>query len=137
MAEDLHAIRREEEVERLDREWAQRAGDLMIRDKHGNASRPSAGGGIFGAVIMGVFGVIWTVGALSVTSSMPAMGGMGGPSGFASIFPCFGVVFIIGAVVMGLKQVMAAGKYDEEESRYQARRRELMLRGRTKDEEQL
>ena len=65
MAEDLDAIRRETQLERLDREWALRRDSLMSRDKYGRTRTPSVAGGLVMMLVTGGFGVFWTILAAS------------------------------------------------------------------------
>lgn len=122
MAEDLDALRHEHELERLDREWALRREGLMSRGKHGSVSEPSMVGGIMAIVVGGGFGLFWTVMAFSMTSHGV---GMGAPSGM-SIFPLFGVVFIVGAVISGLTMMSKALGFQQEQRDYQRQREELL-----------
>ena len=142
MAQDLHALRRESELERLDREWNQRRAALMIKDKHGNQTTPTTAGGIAGAFIMGVFGLFWTIFAFVITSpssapSFPSFPGMpasafpahqsfGPPPIIHFLFPLFGVFFMAAAVVIGIKTTTAARQYEDEQRQYQLRRRQLL-----------
>ncbi|MEI8196841.1 MAG: hypothetical protein WCI73_13155 [Phycisphaerae bacterium] len=127
MAEDLHALRRETEIERLDREWNQTQAALLIKDKDGHVSTPTATGGIIGSVIMGGFGLFWTIIAFAITapdSHFPP--GFGPPPIIHIIFPLFGVLFIVGAIIMGIKTAAAASRFEEQKGQYQARRRQLL-----------
>lgn len=123
MAQDLGAIRREQEIERLDREWALERNGFMTRDKQGNLHEPSTGGGMLGAFLGGGFGVLWTIFAIAITSTAPNIG----PLVVAKvIFPLFGVVFTIGAIATGLKSAGSASQFQEAQQRYHRRRAELV-----------
>jgi uncharacterized Zn finger protein (UPF0148 family) len=115
MADDLDVIKRQNEIERLDREWIIRRDRLMTRDKHGHTSTPSAVGSIIGAIVMAVFGIIWT----AVTSSTNA----------PFFFPLFGVVFIFIAVGTGINGALKASQYNDELRCYE-RQREALLQQR-------
>lgn len=112
MAEDLAAIRRQNELEALDREWAMRRETLLVRSKNGSISEPSAGVGVVASIGAAIFGVIWTVMAAS----------MGAPV----FFPLFGVVFIGAAIFGGVRAVTHAGAYKREQELYEQRRAALM-----------
>jgi len=65
--------------------------------------KPGRGPSMMGVIVgvaVAVFGVLWTIGATSITSDM---GGMFAPDPFeqtmSAIFPLFGVVFVIIAIV--------------------------------------
>ena len=69
IAQDVDVIRRQNEVERLDREWAMRREALMVRTKSGTET-PSIAGGIIGAVLGVGFGIFWI--AMSSNAGAPA-----------------------------------------------------------------
>ena len=65
--------------------------------------KPGRGPSMMGVIVgiaVAVFGVLWTIGAASITTDM---GGMFAPDPFeqtmSAIFPLFGVVFVIIAIV--------------------------------------
>jgi hypothetical protein len=123
MAEDLEAIRREQEIQRLDREWALQRACFMQRDKHGNLHEPSTTGGMLGAFLGGGFGLLWTIMAFAMTSAAPSEG----PFIVAKlIFPLFGIIFTIGAILTGIKSTTAAAQYEEAQKQYHGRRSSLM-----------
>jgi hypothetical protein len=127
MAEDLDAIRREQEIARLDREWQLERAGFLQRDKHGNLHEPSTTGGMVGAFIGGGFGLLWTIMAIAMTGSAPAEG----PFVVAKvIFPLFGILFTIGAVVAGIKGASAAGQFEQAQSAYQRKRAALVAEGK-------
>lgn len=112
IAADVDAIRRQNEVERLDREWMMRRNDLMVTGKGGRVSKPSAAGAAIGAIIALVFGIFWI--GLAVSKGAPAF------------FPLFGLIFIAAALVGGIKSIIRAGQYDDEERSYRQRRDGLL-----------
>lgn len=80
---------------------------------------PSMMGGVM-AIAAAVFGLLWTVGAYSMTT--PNYGNIGSFSdpgfdgGLGAVFPLFGVVFILIAVVMAVynfKNAMGKHRYSE------------------------
>jgi LSD1 subclass zinc finger protein len=124
MAEDLGAIRQEHEIERLDREWALRRAGFMKHGKDGSTSEPTIVAGVMSIVIGGGFGLFWTVLAFAITSRGV---GIGAP-GPVMIFPLFGVLFIAGAVVMGLVTISRAMRFKQEQQNYQRQREEMVSR---------
>jgi hypothetical protein len=141
MVDDLHVLRRDAEVERLDREWREQQSRLMIKDRYGNTTMPTATGGLIGAVILGGGGILWTIMAYYITAphempgfpSMPGQGfpGMpiGGDPAFSiahTVFPLFGVLVVIAGVAMGIKTALAASQLDEERRIYERRRQQLL-----------
>jgi DNA-directed RNA polymerase subunit RPC12/RpoP len=108
IAEDVAVLKRQGELERLDREWANERANYLVHDKKGNASLPGAAGSLIGAIIAGVFGVIWTTAAAS--------------SGAPWFFCLFGVVFVAAAVASGVNGMVKAGQYEQARRRYEFRR---------------
>ena len=125
MAQDLQAIRRESEIERLDREWQLRESQLLTRDKDGSTSKPSRTSAIIVGLVVAGVGTVWTIGAIGVTRSM-------GPAPNAALsfvtlfFPCFGLIFIIAGIAMAISAFTTAGRYDEEHRDYLVRRQKLL-----------
>ena len=126
MAENLTAIRRDAEIERIDREWSLRQRDLMVSNKNGSTSTPSTIAGIMIIVIGGGFGLFWTIMTASMMSSAATTLGSAGPGKIASFFPCFGVLFFIAAVASGVTVITKASRYQDEEQQYR-KQREAML----------
>jgi len=110
----LPTIQLQNEVAQLDREWELERKNYLGTGKGGEYI-PTEGAGIVGALVVGVFGTAWTIGAAS----------MGAPA----IFPLFGIVFVLLGVGSCLNDVGKAGKYREAETRYKQRRAELIAQG--------
>jgi hypothetical protein len=119
IADELAAIRRQNEVERIDREWERERKQYLTADRSGNLSEPSAVLGVVAAVVAGVFGLFWMAGAASMS---------GGES-----FSLFGFVFISAAIYLGYVSVTKASAYEEAKRRYENRRAEAMD-GKDEDE---
>lgn len=83
--------------------------------------KPGRGPSMIGAIVaiaMAVFGILWVVAASDITSSFPVYSSFGGEfvlesgdivggysspfDSFGSIFPLFGVIFIVIAIVMAV-----------------------------------
>ena len=111
IAGDVEQIRRQNELEQLDREWMIRRESLMVTGKHGSRHVPGRAGALIGAVIVVVFGIFWIGSAAS----------MGAP-GF---FPLFGLLVVAVALFAGVAQFMKAGEYERAEQEYQQRREQL------------
>jgi hypothetical protein len=138
MADDLGALRRDSEIERLDREWAARVAELGSRSKDGSVAPPSAVGGMVAIFVMGGFGIFWTIMAFTMTRQASAVGagfpgspgmpgGSSGPTSLLScVFPAFGILFVIAAVVLGIKTLASSSTYQQELRTYQERRRQLL-----------
>jgi hypothetical protein len=110
--QDVEAIRRQNEVERLDREWQMRREQLMVRGEDGGASIPSAVGGLVGGLIAAAFGIFF-----AVTASR---------DGAPAIFPIFGVVFVLVGIGGAIASVGKAAQYRDAEQRYRRQRARLM-----------
>lgn len=114
LAGNLKVIELQNDLERLDREWESQRSGLLVRNKHGNVSEPSAVGSIVGGVIVIGFGIFWTVMAA----------GMGAPA----FFPLFGLCFIGFAVFGMIRGGAKASEFQRGNASYQSRRAELVAR---------
>lgn len=115
ISEDLKVIRLQNDLEQLDREWAQERETYMTTNKDGSRSKPSAAGSVVGGIVAGGAGLVWMVMTAGV-------GHMGGPSGL----PLFGLVFIgigLWAMISGISR---ADRYRVAEAGMQERRRQLL-----------
>src|SRR4051794_21535805 len=119
LGEQLAETRYQNELERIDREWQIEREKYMVPDRFGRRHVPTVGGGLTGAVVIGVFGVFWTIMAFSITSGAPDEG----PFGLVKVFfPLFGVVFTVFGVYMGIQAAGKAEAYNRAFAAYQARR---------------
>ena len=115
LAEQVSKLTRQNEMEALDRRWAQQQATFMISDKHGRQHLPTSGAAVFGGVAVTVFGCIWTAMALGITSSAPSHG----PFIIAKFaFPAFGVVFVICGIVASVRAHQKAKEYQDAARRY-------------------
>ena len=113
LGQKLDILRAQNELERLDREWAIERETFMVSNQHGARKIPSSAGSLIGGLFAAGFGIIWTV----IASS----------SGAPGIFPMVGVVFVIlavGTIVVGMSKASA---HETAEAAYQ-RRRQVLLR---------
>ena len=117
--QDVQAIKRQNELEQLDRDWQMRREQFLTRDRDGNLQQPGAGGGIailIGSLLVAAFGIFWTVSLLNA----------GGPPMMA----LFGVVFTLAAIGGGIFGMIKSRGYREAEQAYQ-RERARLLQGAT------
>jgi hypothetical protein len=122
LSNQLAEVRYQNELARIDREWEIERQQYLVADRYGRRHIPTSGKGIGSAVVGGVFGVIWTVMAFSITSGAPDFG----PFAIAQVvFPLFGVVFILAAIGWGVHCHSRAQKYDAGYRAYQARRSQV------------
>lgn len=108
IADQLAELQRQNELERIDREWEKEREKYLSTRKDGTKYEPNATLGIIAAVIMGVFGLFWSSQALKMSA----------PTGFA----CFGFMFVVAAVGIGISSVVKAKQFQEAQERYRARR---------------
>src|SRR5262245_60186015 len=99
LSDQLAEVRYQNELARLDRAWEMEREKYMLTDRDGGRQLPTPGLGIGMAVVGGIFGVIWTVFAMSITSDAPDFGGF---SMVKVLFPLFGVLFTLGAIGYGI-----------------------------------
>ena len=119
----LAEVRYQNELARIDREWEVEKEQYMVADRYGRRHVPTTGVGYGSAVVGGLFGVLWTVMAVSITGGHPdAPPGFGPPPIVRIVFPLFGVLFTVGAVCYGLHCVRKAEAYNRALAAYQARR---------------
>ncbi len=110
IAADLETIKIQNELEQLDRAWAEQRDACMIREKDGAASVPNKTVSTIGTVIAVAFGVFWT--------------GLAG-----AMFPpmaLFGLVFIGFAVYGGLRSAQKADQYNRAKQAYDDHRETLL-----------
>jgi hypothetical protein len=116
VADHLEQIRWQNELEQLDREWEMERRNYLVSDKYGRTSIPTEGGSLAGALVIGGFGLAWSIGAASI--------------GAPGIFPLFGILFIVFGVWSCIVSFGKAGDHQEALARYQKRRAELLARRR-------
>lgn len=112
IAEDIEALRVQNQILQLDNEWTQDRDTYMSTDQRGRRSVPSKAGAIMMGVFMPVVGVIWMVFTV----------GMGAP-GF---FPCFGIIFIAAGIGSAIWMFTRAQRYEDAHDDYMTRRSKLM-----------
>jgi len=121
MTEQLSAIQRQHELERIDREWEREREQHMTTGNNGIRSEPNAICGLIAAIVAGVFGIFWTVSAENIG---------------AGKFSLFGLVFVGLAVYLGFRSVTVGTKYMEAKARYEERRAAVVDRANESDEEE-
>jgi len=136
MSQDLETIRLQNEIERLDREWAIEREKYRIEGNRGSSSLPTSGTAVM-AVIGGIVAVLFLLFWISIAASM--FGGIrfGEPAGFPGssspfggiglCFPLFGVGALILVVIGVVTNVSKASGYSQAEHEY-LRKREALMR---------
>ena len=111
IADDLKVIQLQNDLEKLDREWASRRESFMVTSKNGHRSVPSGAGAMIGGVAGIGGGIFWMI----MTSQMGAPG----------MFPLFGLL-IIGLSIFGMvSSGTKAGAHDRAKREYDDQRRKL------------
>jgi hypothetical protein len=119
LGEQLAEVRYQNELERIDREWSIEREKYMVPDRYGRRHIPTTGASLAGGIFIGVFGVFWTVMALSITGGAPD----DGPFAIVKVFfPLFGVAFTVFGVYMGYHAYGKAEAYNKAFAAYQTRR---------------
>lgn len=136
LANQLAEVKHQNELAQIDREWEIERQKYLIWGRYGSAYVPTAGMGIGAAVVGGVFGLFWTIMAMSITSGGPDFGAFSVAKVF---FPLFGVVFTVAAIGYGMYVYSRAQKYQDAFAAYKARRTRVMsvpdaAAGRPRDE---
>ncbi len=121
----LDALRIQNELAQLDREWEIASQRYMMRGRYGHQYRPSKGTALIPGVIAVVWGGIWTVTAFRMSN------GVEDAPGAFSLFPYFGFVFIAFGVGISLYAWVQANRYEEAHAAYEARRAVLLKQAQT------
>lgn len=119
LSDQLAEVRYQNELAQIDREWEIERRQYLVTTNYGRQQVPSRAMGIGMAVVGGVFGIFWTIMAVTITGSAPDHG----PFQVTKVvFPLFGIVFICAAIGYGIYCVNRAEAYNKAFARYQARR---------------
>jgi Short C-terminal domain len=110
------------ELERIDREWELEREKYYMVGRYGRTYKPTTGSSLFGMLLVGGFGIFWTIMAFTITQSAPfPLVGV--------VFPLFGIIFIGIAVYNGFNGMMKSEQYDLAERKYLNRRRLIEQQG--------
>src|SRR5262249_39007654 len=108
LADQLAEVRYQNELARIDREWAAEREQSLIRGRYGRRDVPTAGMAVGIGLVSVVGGLIWLATAVAILSSAPDIG----PFALVKyVFPLFGVAFIVGGVCWALYVQSVAVKY--------------------------
>lgn len=121
-SDHLEEIKAQNELAQLDREWSLERENYMVEGQHGHKHIPGKISSVLGGLFIVGFGIFWTVMAASMTGF--------GEAGVFSIFPLFGILFILFGAGMSIRAFVKAGQYEEAQERYQRRRREVLNKNR-------
>lgn len=110
-------IRRQNELARIDREWEIERERHLITGRYGRRYVPSRTMAILSGVVVATFGGLWTGLASNIG---------GGIAGGGSLFPLFGLAFILLGLGMSVYLFVMAGRYRSAWNAYQQRRAEAL-----------
>ena len=114
MADRIKLLELQNDLERLDREWASRRETLMVRNKEGRTSVPSSTSSIIGGTLVIGFGLVW----IYLASTM----------GAPKIFPLFGVCFVGFAIFNMISMSTKASTYHDLQNEHETKRQALINR---------
>jgi hypothetical protein len=115
--DQLQAIMLQNQIAQLDRQWEIERQDYSVRGKYGHTYIPGKTSSIVGGIAIVGFGIFWTIIAASMSSRF---------DGPISIFPIFGVIFILFGIAMSIYSFNKAEKYQSARKRYLQRRGQLL-----------
>lgn len=129
VADTTDQLKVEQEIARLDREWMMGREQFMVRGKDGQLDVPGKTSALIGGAIVVAFGIVWTAIATGIAGAVGfginEVGG--GPLSFLpGLFPCFGVIFIIGGIFVALTSYGKAHAFEEHQQAYHAERNRLL-----------
>lgn len=116
--ERLDSLERQNQLLQLDNNWQREREQYMIRGKYGHRYVPNKAWSVIGGGVAVVFGLFWTGMAFSITS--------GFPGGIGSLFPLFGVVFIVVGIAGSIYSFSRAEQYERAQRRYHQRRSQIL-----------
>lgn len=114
IAQDVEAIRLQNELERIDREWHLEQERYLVRDEDGSTSLPNAVGAVVGAVVAVIFLLFWIGGVMQ--------------TGAPAFFPLFGILGLLVVVFGAISSFNKAGGYQDAERSYRERRAAILQR---------
>lgn len=125
LAAHVQELTRQRQLEELDRRWQTQRDSFLINDRRGMRQLPTTSSAWIGGLFVAFFGAIWTVLALSITSSGPDFG----PFRIARIiFPLLGLGFIAFGIFTAVAVHQKAKSLQQADHAYR-RDRERIERG--------
>ncbi len=114
IADDVETIKLQNDLARLDREWVERKQKLMVRGNDNVYKVPSVIGSVVGICVALGFGIYWINSAQRI-----------GTPGHVWIIP---ILFVVGAVAVGICGVVAATRYRMHRDNYERDRVSIVRR---------
>jgi LSD1 subclass zinc finger protein len=128
LADQVERLTLQNQLEMLDRKWESERRSFMVRGKNGSRQMPAKGLAWASGAAAVLFGGLWTIMAIAITSSAPNEG----PFRIAKfVFPLFGVAFILAGLFGSAMIFHRANQFESAQKEYY-RRREDILRGEVK-----
>lgn len=112
LAANLRVIELQNDLERLDREWADRREGFMVTSKNGRRSLPSHGGSLAGGVFGGLIGLVMLTAGLSNSQ--------------AFLLTPLGILFVIVGIAGGVSGTSKANAYQAAAAAYEGKRRAFL-----------
>lgn len=118
LRQEVAELRYERELERIDREWAQRRESFLTTTRRGNQTLPSRAGGIVMIIVGVVMGGMMT-GIFTVVA-----GGLGTVDGLGMLacLPLAPLMFMAISIIAGISMLKKAGDYERAQAEYERRR---------------
>jgi LSD1 subclass zinc finger protein len=128
MADDLGAIRRQNELEQLDRQWALERQEHLVHGKDGSTSEPATGAGmIVGGLFVVFFAVVCVGMGISALNFAANWHGPGGGPGLFALVPFGMAIFAVVAFVASMASMgKKASEYAERKRQYEQRRARIL-----------
>ncbi|MSR57455.1 MAG: hypothetical protein EXS05_07265 [Planctomycetaceae bacterium] len=112
MANDLETIKRQNELERFDREWQRERERYLVRGKQGRTTVPTTTTSVMMLAVGVVAGVLWIGAATAQAAPFPVL--------------LFGVMFVLVVIVGSLGIYVKAQTYHRRHRDYESRRQKLL-----------
>jgi hypothetical protein len=128
IAEDVAAIRVQNELERLDRQWALERETLVMHGQDGRPTEPASGGAgmLVGGLFVGLFVVVCIGMGVSMLSFAAAWRGPNGPGLFALVPLGMAVLVVVAFLANVLNQGQKSRHYTEKKRSYDRQRATLL-----------
>lgn len=128
MADDLGAIRRQNELEQLDRQWALERQEYLAQGKDGSTNEPATGAGmVVGGLFVAFFSVVCIGMGISALDFAANWHGPGPDPGFFALVPFGMAIFAVVAFVASISSATKkANQYAERKRDYERRRSQIL-----------
>jgi hypothetical protein len=111
LAKQVDCLEIQDRIAALERQWMADREQLMVLGSHGERTEPREGGSLVQGGVVAIFGVLWTIIAIS--------------SGTPVFFPLFGMLFVGIAVWNIYRRMSMARDYAQRKAKYEDERAAL------------